>query len=171
MSAPTNAECLKSLIDFVEASVISLGLDFPAVVWRDADKGTIAFELVDLPIDQVGGLFYHVVNTTTQEPKCAYLCIALDMNSAPGQGLEFSEFVLVGEYDPTRAPTGAKHYRDRWRWGVINYDRGAKIIRPIDWQNEYWKEAGHRLRASFGPPCYVWVRTNPGDLTTPPRPA
>lgn len=79
------------------------------------------------------------------------MVFGLDRSAAPGQGLEFNDFVTVVWY------VGGEFYT-----AVINYvpaeDKADQIIRDPDWANNWWN---NQMRATILPDLRAILETTP----------
>lgn len=69
------------------------------------------------------------------------IMLGLDRTTKLGQGTEFSDVLTCFLWDKKRdwpeSETGA--WREWFQYGVINYQIDPRIVRPMDWANEFWK--------------------------------
>jgi len=64
--------------------------------------------------------------------------LGLDRTTKPGQGTEFADVLTCVLWDAQKDEFTAKEWREWLKIGVINYQNEPRIVRPIDWDNEYW---------------------------------
>jgi hypothetical protein len=78
----------------------------------------------------------------------------LDRSTKPGQGTEFDDVLTCCHWREDLADKWNRAYRI----GVINYQIEPRIVRPIDWDNEFWKkQMGAEVR-QFTPPFRMVVK-------------
>lgn len=65
-------------------------------------------------------------------PRSLEFIYGLDRSTRPGQGTEFADVLTCAHYT-----AGAD---EPWRVGVINYQHEPRIVRPWDWNNQFWTE-------------------------------
>jgi len=73
-----------------------------------------------------------------------------DMVTLPGQGTEFADAYVFVHW--TRVPGMKLASREAFRVGVINYQHEPRIVRPVDWDNEYWTNWALEFLAHNHPP-------------------
>lgn len=152
---PTPEKILKSFLEWTDKCVDEDGYGLSKCTFWDRTKRVINAAILDLPVAEPGGLFWEMINTV-DTGVTDYFIAGVDMTSAPDQGLEFDDFVWVLEFDRRRPEP---FLSSQWRHGVINYKvKGERIIRPIDWENAYWKAAGVRMMKSYGPPFRAIIK-------------
>lgn len=61
---------------------------------------------------------------------CKEIIFGIDMTTRPDQGTEFADVLVCGYW---------KYGARKWEVGVINYQHDPRIVRPFDWDNEFWK--------------------------------
>jgi hypothetical protein len=64
----------------------------------------------------------------------------LDRTTKPGQGTEFADVLTCVLWTEGKDDWGSGEWREWLRVGVINYQNEPRVIRPIDWKNEFWDE-------------------------------
>lgn len=57
------------------------------------------------------------------------IVFGLDCTTKPGQGTEFADVLVVFHWERS-FPT--------FQIGVVNYQNEPRIVRPIDWENQFW---------------------------------
>jgi hypothetical protein len=67
------------------------------------------------------------------------IMLGLDRTTKPGQGTEFADVLTCVLWDAQKDDFGPGEWREWFKVGVINYQNEPRIIRPIDWENEFWK--------------------------------
>lgn len=151
----TIEENRKMYLETLVASIDATGAGLPQLMYWDHDKGARNMVVIDIPLYEPGNILWHAINEV-DSAKTDYVMLAMDCTSKPDQGLEFDDFLLVYEFDRTLP----EPFMDQWRIGVINYDKSADpvVVRPIDWKNTYWKEAGKKWMKRFGPPFRAIVK-------------
>lgn len=71
-----------------------------------------------------------VINWALTQIKTAKeLVFGLDCTAKPGQGTEFADVLVVFHWERS-FPT--------FQIGVINYQNEPRIVRTIDWENQFW---------------------------------
>ncbi len=76
---------------------------------------------------------HQVLNTMMKvlvDEKPAQLIFGMDRFTKPGQGTTLSDCVA-----------GAFWNGDAWRVFVIEYQNEPRIVKPMDWDNEFWKKS------------------------------
>jgi hypothetical protein len=67
--------------------------------------------------------------------------IGLDRMTKPGQGTEFADVLTCVLWEAQKDEFGPGEWREWFKVGVINYQNEPRIVRPIDWENEFWDKA------------------------------
>lgn len=64
----------------------------------------------------------------------------IDRTTKEGQGTEFADVITLCHWqDPTAGQLALDgSWGNSFRIGVINYQHEPRIVRPIDWENEFW---------------------------------
>jgi len=150
----TPEKMLEAFYDLAKSTIQSDGeYTMPCAIWRNREEGTLQVEALDLGAQ---GVMLHCINTI-DGGKCSAMIFGIDMASKPDQGLEFADFVLVFEWQAERP----EPLRDQLRIGVINYRRGDDpVIRPIDWDNTFWKANAFNLVGRFIPIRFKVTKTD-----------
>ena len=162
----TRDEVRAAFFEMIELSIDESGLRLHRAVDLSRDARMNVYALALGPqTDQEPGIFTWLINHVDSDAT-DFLIAGVDMRSAPGQGLEFDDFVLVLEFDRDRP---APFLTSQWRYGVINYRTPAagveKIVRPVDWANSHWcgtalgrAGAGAYYMNKLGPPFRAIVK-------------
>lgn len=79
--------------------------------------------------------------------------IGLDRTTREGQGTEFADVLTCVHW----AEAEDKKWSESFRIGVINYQHEPRIVRPFDFENEYWSKYMTGEVASCRPPARVVV--------------
>jgi len=66
------------------------------------------------------------------------IIIGLDRTTRPGQGTEFADVLTCALWEAQKDEFGPGEWREWIKIGVINYQVEPRIVRPMDWENEYW---------------------------------
>lgn len=92
--------------------------------------GTLMFHALDLPPESVLHHFWELV--TVKEAQM--VLFGLDRTTREGQGTEFADVLTCVFWwnDPE------VKWNKSFKIGVVNYQFEPRIVRPIDWQNEFW---------------------------------
>lgn len=81
--------------------------------------------------------------------ECAAECIfGLDRETRDGQGTEFGD-VLTCVY--WKDGLDGKPWNTSFRIAVLNYQHSPRIVRPLDWDNTFWKKQMHAEVLSHAP--------------------
>lgn len=124
--------------------MIAVGIDetgvHPNPGMHIAEDGTLNLSALDLEPEQIFDWFWNLISVEN----CQEIIFGLDRSTKKGQGTEFSDVVTCC------------HWREKWnkpfRIGVINYQHEPRIVRPIDWENQFWiKQMGAEVRQRTPP--------------------
>lgn len=63
---------------------------------------------------------------------CAEVIVGIDRTTREGQGTEFDDVLTCFHWQ--------REHQDVLRVGVINYQFEPFIVRPFDWNNEFWRK-------------------------------
>lgn len=81
-------------------------------------------------------LFWQTIGMAPADKQREELLWGWDMTTLPGQGTEFADAYVFVHW--TRVPGKKLACAEAFRVGVINYQHEPRIVRPVDWNNEYW---------------------------------
>lgn len=85
-------------------------------------------------------------------------CIfGLDRTTKPGQGTEFSDVLTCAHWSEGM---DGKKWDSSFRIGVIDYQDEPRIVRPWNWDNDYWREKMTEELKSCRPLMRVTVSTD-----------
>lgn len=134
-------ELLQQFCDWAAGSIDDEGVyPYPAM-WRERD-GKLALGVLDLG---PGEVFDHVWRQITCE-LATELIFGLDRSTKPGQGTEFADVLTCAHW----FPDFHKSWNAAWKPFVINYQHEPRIVRPPDFENEFWNE---KIRAELQATC------------------
>ncbi len=75
------------------------------------------------------------------------IILGLDRSTRQGQGTEFADvltcFYWKDRGDEKDIPEAEKNWCNWFKVGVINYQNEPRIVRKMDWSNEFWNEKLH----------------------------
>ena len=101
--------------------------------------------------------FWDMVST-----KGAVECITgLDRNTKEGQGTEFRDVMTCWYW---KEGLDDKPWNESFRVAVINYQDEPRIVRPFDWDNEYWNDQAAGELAAFTPRFRVTIKEGQPDV-------
>lgn len=63
---------------------------------------------------------------------CVEVIVGIDRTTREGQGTEFADVLTCFHWQ--------REHQDVLRVGVINYQFDPFIVRPFDWNNEFWRK-------------------------------
>lgn len=132
------------------ASVIDKKGIWPHAMVVEKADGTMSMHALDLNPDQC---WMHFINATTLDKAVSAAIMGLDRTTRPGQGTEFADVLTCVLYEPS--PALEYRVRDQFRFGVINYQHEPRIVRPMDWNNEFWNRQLRAELSSFLPPLVI----------------
>ena len=68
------------------------------------------------------------------------IMFGLDRTTNPGQGTEFADVLTCALWEARKDEFGSGEWREWLTIGVVNYQNEPRIVRPIDWKNEFWNK-------------------------------
>lgn len=71
----------------------------------------------------------------TTKPETTEAIFGIDRTTRPGQGTEFGDVLTCIQWKRKTEVDDSWEYRV----GVINYQVDPRIVRPWDWDNEFWR--------------------------------
>ncbi len=111
---------------------------------------------LDLKPDEIFQWFWNAVTIENAQE----VIFGLDRSTKPGQGTEFNDVLTCCHWREDLADGESPKWSRAFRIGVINYQYEPKIVRPIDWDNEFWKkQMGAEVR-QFTPPFRMKITKN-----------
>ena len=85
--------------------------------------------------DQIFNWFWdNVCNKSAKE-----VIFGLDRSTKEGQGTEFADVLTCCHWSEKFIESEGT-WGSAFRIGVINYQNAPRIVRPMDWNNEFWKK-------------------------------
>lgn len=125
------SDLIKTFEDFVGGIISEEGIN-PAVGFaRTGDKKEVC--ALALPPDEIYEWFWTKIC-------CEFvneIVFGLDRTTMEGQGTEFADvFTVIHWTDDYKEGKWARSFRI----GALNYQHEPRIVRPIDWDNEFWSE-------------------------------
>lgn len=78
------------------------------------------------------GLCFQWFKTHLKKLDCAEVIVGIDRTTREGQGTEFDDVLTCFHWQ--------REHQDVLRVGVINYQFEPLIVRPFDWNNEFWRK-------------------------------
>jgi hypothetical protein len=125
-------DVVKAFHDMASISIDERGI-YPLPMVAMLKGGAMEVSYLDLPPRDAMGTFVRKIVKREVDA----IMFGLDRSTKPGQGTEFADVLTCalwggGEWSE---PGG---WRGRIRVGVINYQHEPRIVRPIDWDNEFW---------------------------------
>jgi len=67
--------------------------------------------------------------------------LGLDRATKEGQGTEFADVLTCfhwKDWSDSECPPERNNWSHWFKYGVINYQHEPRIVRPMDWKNEFW---------------------------------
>lgn len=131
---------------YVESLIEPKGIyPSPMMYWNR--EGKLHVGLIDLPPRETMEYFWRVI--TTEEPQA--ILIGLDRSAKPGQGTEFADVLtVIGWWDDPEVNWGRSLVP-----AVLNYQHEPRIVRPFDYENQFWNEIILREVKAFRPPTRI----------------
>jgi hypothetical protein len=100
---------------------------FPHQMLVEDKDGKLGF--MALALDQPSQVMNHMLQVLVKE-KPRQLMYGMDRYCKPGQGTTLND--CIG---------GAYWNGEAWRVFVIEYQHEPRIVKPIDWHNDWWKKS------------------------------
>lgn len=66
------------------------------------------------------------------------IILGIDRTTKDGQGTEFADVLTCSLWVAREDWTEAGKWREWFKFGVLNYQNEPRVVRPIDWRNEFW---------------------------------
>lgn len=98
--------------------------------------GTIEMSALALPGTEAREQFLRKI--VKREAKV--VMFGIDRTTKPGQGTEFADVFTCALWEARKDEFGPGEWREWIRIGVINYQNDPRVVRPIDWENEFWNK-------------------------------
>lgn len=162
---------LEVFMRLVESSIDEKGIYPPHMIMMRSD-GT--FDLAALAIEPMQGMQMFAAKTLMTLPmdvskiekpnikagsEYQSVIYGLDRYTRADQGTEFASVLTcwLFERDDT---SPVLNIRDQYRFGVINYQHEPRIVRPMDFNNEFWNAHLREELFQFVPAITIRRRIN-----------
>lgn len=149
--------------------MVQVGIDEEGVyphpgMFIDIDGKTNICAL-DLTPDQIYQWFWNQVSIENVRE----IIFGLDRTTKPGQGTEFDDVLTCVHWREDLDDGPDPKWHRCWRVGVINYQYqpdGNTVVRPIDWDNTFWRQQMGAEVRQFTPPfrCKI-MKGQPEDAS------
>jgi len=96
-----------------------------------AKDGGLEIVALDLNAGDIINWFWNTVTIKEAQE----VIFGIDRTTKPGQGTEFADVLTCAHWEPSLHESWSRSFRI----GVVNYQWDPRIVRPIDWDNEWWK--------------------------------
>ena len=128
------SDVVETFEGLVEGMIDAEGIyPFPAYYIDSNDERCVASLAMDNAQICVDWFWSTILTSNARE-----LIFGVDRETRPNQGTEFAD-VLTCAYYVQCGDTEAIRDNYRINIGVINYQHEPRIVRPIDWDNRFWR--------------------------------
>ncbi len=146
-----------NLVEMFE-HVISLSIDERGVYPQQGIvmnfKDELQINALALTPEEIHRWFWGEVSAGASE-----VIFGLDRTTKEGQGTEFSDVLTCCHWSEAFIDENV-NWGQAFRIGVINYQNEPRIVRPMDWDNEFWKKQMTKEILAFRPPFRIKIKKN-----------
>lgn len=145
----------KEFFEYVECMIDGRGV-YPHPAFARMLDGTIEVAALALGPQDVFRWFWDKVSVEG----AAECMFGLDRTTKEGQGTEFADVLTCCYW---KDGLDGRTWDKSFRIAVINYQPEPRIVRPLDWDNEFWKQRLAAELASYAPLARLVVRKRKPD--------